>query len=68
MSEADNNSEILSESFHESDECFSEAESDYNPDGEEKSKKKMKYRVITEEKRKTLIDLIEEKGLSIAKV
>jgi len=67
MSQADNLSDASNESFHESDGYISGTESDYNPKGEHGPTKKMKYRVITEDKRKMLIELIENEKLSIAK-
>lgn len=57
-----------SESAGELDASFSSAGSDYTPDRECDTSRKMKYRVITEEKRKMLIELIGDKGLTIAKV
>lgn len=51
-----------------SEDLASDAGSDYNPDREKDGSKKGRYQVITEQKRKRLINYIESKRVSVAKV
>lgn len=60
--------DTLSENLDEVDDISSSVPSDFIPDVEKSSSRRTKYRVITQEKRLDLINLIEIDGLSISKV
>mgnify|MGYP000932345598 CR=1 FL=1 len=65
---SNDNSEVLDAPSHEVESSPSNCGSDYTPEWERARPRKMKYRVITEEQRRTLINLIQEEGFSISKV
>lgn len=56
------------ESFEGSEDAVSSAGSDYTPEWDDKIKKKAKYQIITQKKRQKLVDLVQQKGISISKV